>query len=338
METFNISNRRYLGSKTRLLKFIQKIIQTECKNASSFVDLFAGTGVVSNMFYHKYDLIVNDILLSNYHSYITWFDTKKASQKKIQNILNEVNDKIKIQDNYFSKNFSNTYFSRHNALKIGFMRDLIKKYSLNKIINKREESILLTSLIYSADKVANTCGHYDAYRMKLDSKKQIEFLMPKFNTERNKNIRIYNEDANVLAKRIKTDITYIDPPYNSRQYGDMYHLLESLVEWKKLKVHGVAKKVKDRSNTKSLYCTKEARNTFANLIENLNTKYIIISFNNMGERGVGRSQAKISNDEIIEILSQRGRVKIFEEDFRQFTTGKTIMEEHKEILYVCKTK
>ena len=218
------------------------------------------------------------------------------------------------------------------------MRDLIKKYSLNKIINKREESILLTSLIYSADKVANTCGHYDAYRMNLDSKKKIEFLMPNFNTERNKNIMIFNEDANILAKRIKTDITYIDPPYNSRQYSDMYHLLESLVEWKKLKVHGVASKVKDRSNTKSLYCTKEARNTFANLIENLNTKYIVISFNNMGERGVGRSQAKISNDEITEILSQRGRVKIFEEDFRQFTTGKTIMEEHKEILYVCKTK
>ena len=162
--------------------------------------------------------------------------------------------------------------------------------------------------------------------------------MPKFNTARNKNIMICNEDANVLIKRIKTDIVYIDPPYNSRQYSDTYHLLENLVDWKKLKVHGVAKKIKDRSNIKSLYCTKEARNTFANLIENLNTKYIIVSFNNMEKRGVDRSHSKISSDEIIEILSQRGRVKVFKEDFKQFTTGKTITEEHKEMLYVCKTK
>jgi len=338
MGFFNISNRRYLGSKTRLLKFIEKVIKNECKNAASFADLFAGTGVVSNMLCHKYNMVVNDILLSNYHSYITWFDNRRASKKRIQIILDEVNEKIKINDNYFSNNFSNTYFTRHNALKIGYMRDLIERYSYDKFINKREESILLTSLIYAADKVANTCGHYDAYRMKMDSKKKIEFLMPEFSTTRAKNIEIYNEDANVLVKKIKTDIVYIDPPYNSRQYSDTYHLLENLVEWKKPKVYGIAKKIKDRSHIKSLYCTKEAKNIFMDLIKNIKTKYIVVSFNNMEKRGDGRSHSKISSDEIIEILSRRGRVKVFKEDFKQFTTGKTMKEEHKEMLYVCKTK
>lgn len=53
---------------------------------------------------------------------------------------------------------------------------------------------------------------------------------------------IYNIDSNELVKKIKADVIYIDPPYNSRQYGDAYHLLENVAQWKKPKVYGVAKK------------------------------------------------------------------------------------------------
>ena len=41
---------------------------------------------------------------------------------------------------------------------------------------------------------------------------------------------------NELVKNYKkADIAYIDPPYNSRQYEDAYHLLENVAEWKKPK-------------------------------------------------------------------------------------------------------
>jgi len=39
-----------------------------------------------------------------------------------------------------------------------------------------------------------------------------------------KNVTIFREDTNILAKKIKTDIVYIDPPYNSRQYSRFYHV------------------------------------------------------------------------------------------------------------------
>lgn len=35
-----------------------------------------------------------------------------------------------------------------------------------------------------------------------------------------------NIDYNELVKQINVDLVYIDPPYNSRQYCDAYHLLE----------------------------------------------------------------------------------------------------------------
>ena len=35
--------------------------------------------------------------------------------------------------------------------------------------NSNEKFILITSLIYAADRIANTVGHYDAYRENLDT-------------------------------------------------------------------------------------------------------------------------------------------------------------------------
>jgi adenine-specific methyltransferase len=49
----------------------------------------------------------------------------------------------------------------------------------------------------------------------------------------NKNNKIFNENANDLVRKIKCDVIYIDPPYNSRQYFGAYHLLENIAMWKK---------------------------------------------------------------------------------------------------------
>ena len=184
------------------------------------------------------------------------------------------------------------------------------------------------------DRIANTVGHYDAYRKKQKLKDCFEM----FGLSINKNIKqrneIYNLDANELVKKVKADIIYIDPPYNSRQYGDAYHLLENVAQWKKPKVYGIAKKM-DRSSIKSNYCTNKASNSFKNLIEDCNCKYILVSYNNMGQKGNVRSQAKISDTEILEILNNKGKVKVFEKDFNFFTTGKTNIDNHKERLFLC---
>lgn len=203
-----------------------------------------------------------------------------------------------------------------------------------KEINNREKYILIASLLYSMDRIANTVGHYDAYRKKqiLENKFEMYGLNIK-NKIKNKN-EIYNKDSNELVKAIKADVIYIDPPYNSRQYGDAYHLLENVAQWKKPKVYGVAKKM-DRSDIKSNYCTNKAVLSFKNLIKECNCKYIIVSYNNMGQKGNARSQAKISDVEILEILSSKGKVKVFEKDFNYFTTGKTKIENHKERLFLC---
>lgn len=330
---FQIQNRRYLGSKFKLCPFINWVYENKCFEIDSVADIFAGTGSVAHMFnlFNK-KVIVNDLLYSNYLIYQTFFSDDEIDLEKIQEIISGFNLANPTEENYFSKNFGDSFFTMENARKIGYIREEIE---LIKDVNFREKSILLTSLIYATDKVANTCGHYDAYRRKLDSTNELQLLMPCLNDKYNQSNEIYNMDANVLVKSIKTDLVYIDTPYNSRQYGDAYHLLENLVEWKKPEVFGVAKKEKDRKRTKSKYCTVKAADTFEDLINNIDSKYILVSYNNMSQKGSGRSNAKISQEEIIEILSGRGDVEIFSSSYKPFTTGKSSISNHEELLYFC---
>ncbi|EAK5848064.1 DNA methyltransferase, partial [Campylobacter lari] len=61
LSSFNISARRYLGNKTKLLPFILNIINKNCKNIKSVADIFSGTGVVASAFIDKI-IYTNDIL------------------------------------------------------------------------------------------------------------------------------------------------------------------------------------------------------------------------------------------------------------------------------------
>ena len=128
---------------------------------------------------------------------------------------------------------------------------------------------------------------------------------------------------------------YIDPPYNSRQYCDAYHLLENLARWTKPTVFGKAGKM-DRSNLKSNYCLKSATKVFDDLIRNANCEHILVSYNNTGESKDGRSNARICDDELIRILKNKGEVEIFERDYKAFTTGKSETNGHAERIFYCK--
>lgn len=329
-----VKNRRYLGSKFKLLDFISDVVEKNCDEIETFADIFAGTGVVADYFNLKgKNVYVNDILHSNYLSYLTWFSDEKIDFNKIEYLLKKFNTVDVNEDNYMSLHFGGTYFTIENARKIGFIREEIERNS--NYLSERERAILITSLLYAMDKVANTVGHYDAYRRNLDSTKKLNLLIPDYRDRHNNGNKIYKEDANELVKRIEADLVYIDPPYNSRQYSDAYHLLENVAEWKKPNVTGVAKKMPNRQHIKSNYCTMKATDTFADLIMNINSKYILVSYNNMAQKGVGRSNAKISADDIIDILSSKGNVRTFEADFNAFTTGKSKISDHKEILYLC---
>ena len=333
-KTSLINNRRYLGNKYKLLPFITKVVNEECSDIDSVADIFAGTGAVSSAFTEKL-LITNDLMYSNYICNYAWFGAEEYDPQTIIDCVVRYNSLSDLEDNYMTENFSDTYFSRDDCAKIGYIREDIESLYENDRINQRERAILITSLLYAMDKIANTCGHYDAYRKGVVFEKTLELYVPLAEVHNTADNQCYNTDANELVKDITADLVYIDPPYNSRQYCDAYHLLENVARWEKPEVFGVARKM-DRSTMKSKYCTQSATEAFEQLIGDIKAKYILLSYNNMAEKGNPRSNAKISQQDIMRILEKKGEVKVFSESYKAFTTGKSDIDDNQERLFLCR--
>jgi len=333
-KTTKINNRRYLGNKYKLLPFIKSVVDSNCFGINTVADIFAGTGAVASAFLDK-KVITNDTLYSNYICHIAWFGSELFSEDKITDYIIYYNSLEINESNYMTNNFSDTYFSRKDCSKIGYIREHIENEYSSEKINDRERAILITSLLYAMDKIANTCGHYDAYRKGAEFSRSLELSVPVPSQKNNTNNQCYNIDANKLVKIIQADLVYIDPPYNSRQYCDAYHLIENVARWEKPDVTGVARKM-DRSSLKSEYCTLKATKTFEELIENINAKYILFSYNNMAEKGNERSNAKISDEDLYRILKNKGEVTVYSENYKAFTTGKSSITGNEERLFLCK--
>jgi len=332
----NISKRRYLGNKSAILPFIDEVLKSEVGEFDSFCDMFGGTGVVGEYFNTKDRTIIsNDMLYANYVTLSAFLSDESYDEVKISNFIDEFNNLKNLQNNYFSDNFSNIYFSTPTAKKIGCIREMIQNLFVCKKINTKEKNILLTSLIYSADRVANTVGHYDTYIKKGIKDTNFELKMLNISKDLNKNNKIYNKDANLLIRDIECDVLYLDPPYNSRQYSDSYHILENLSIWAKPKVFGKTKKF-DRTQIKSRYSKADAPNALDDLIKNARCMYILLSYNDTDKKGNERSHAKISDTQIKSILSKRGEVKIFKQDKKLFNSGKSRCTNTIEKIYLLK--
>lgn len=330
-----INNRRYLGNKYSLSSFIRQTVEGNCSGVNTVVDIFSGTGAVADVFKDKM-IITNDLLYSNYISNYAWFYPEEYSEKKVIEYIAKYNSISSSEDNYMRKNFADTFFSADDCSKIGVIREDIEVKYKKKEINFKEYAILITCLLYGIDRIANTVGHYDAYRKNAEFGKPLDIPVILPCKKLNENNNCYNLDANKLIENIQCDLLYLDPPYNSRQYCDAYHLLENVARWEKPKVYGVARKM-DRISLKSEYCTISATEAFKKLIEKAEARYILLSYNNMSNKGNDRSNAKISDEDILKILEEKGKVKVFKQSYKSFTTGKSDINDNAERLFLCET-
>ena len=112
MKKLEINNRRFLGSKYKLLSFIEDTVNKHCKDVKIVIDLFAGTGVVGSLFLkNNKEVHFNDYLKSNCYSYKAFYEPVKVDVKKLEKITEQYNNIEVKEENYFSRNFSDTYFS-----------------------------------------------------------------------------------------------------------------------------------------------------------------------------------------------------------------------------------
>ncbi len=339
----------YIGSKKSLLQFLEESIsQVVGKKDFTFLDLFAGTGIVGQHFKSKgHKVIANDlqyysfVLNKNYienHQILEFIklendieDLKNIYYKKRAEFVCRFLDSLELKEGFIYKNyclggtknneFERQYFSDENGKKVDTIREKVEEWKNENKINDSEYYFLLATLIENIDKVANTASVYGAFLKQLKKSAQQNFLMKPANFVLNdKEHDVYNEDIETLIETVQGDVLYLDPPYNHRQYAPNYHLLETIAKYDNPKIRGKTG-LRDYSNQKSKFSQKkDVLKSFENIIQKANVKYVFLSYNNEG---------LMTEEEVRTIMSKRGQYGIFKKEYNRFKADKTENRNHK---------
>ena len=210
------------------------------------------------------------------------------------------------------------YFSDENGKKIDTIRTKIKEWKDTNKINSNLYYFLLASLLESADKVANTASVYGAFlkHIKKSASKDL-ILQPAYFIENDNSHQVFNMDSNELIKEISGDILYLDPPYNQRQYGSNYHILNTITKYTDFIPKG---KTGLPNYNRSDYCVKrKVKLQFEKLISNATFEYIFLSYNN---------ESLMSEKEIANIMSRHGNYSVVMQEYQRFKADKTENRNH----------
>lgn len=313
----------YIGSKHKLSNFIKSEIKAVAGKMKDkvFCDLFAGTGAVGRAFKtESKKIIANDI---EYYSYVLnrnyIGNHKKLNEREYIDELNNLEGVEGFVYKHYCAGGGNgrQYFSDENGKKIDAARRKIEAWKSDGIGDDLYY-FLLASLLESADAVANTASVYGAFlkHLKKSAQKFLTIKPAAFAFNDNEHA-VFNRDAGDLIGEISGDVLYLDPPYNARQYGSNYHLLNTIAEYKEFVPNG---KTGLRKYNRSLYCQKrEVARVFEDLIARADFKYIFLSYNNEGLMKEG---------ELGKIMKKFGRYDLATTAYQRFKADKTENRNH----------
>jgi adenine-specific DNA-methyltransferase len=339
---FCLNNRKYLGAKYRLLDFIHETVLSRVDSPRVFIDGFAGTGIVGLHFrHHVRRIISNDLLYSNFVVNQAFLNSTPGNVDlgRVQELLYTLN-RLPPRRGYVCEQYGGRYFTARNAGRIDAVREHIEELAGEGRCTPQERYLLLASLLYAADKAANTVGQYDAFlkhlgrgagggpsagaglrpgraagrrRHLVDSNvhKPLRLRLPDVELGEGGH-EVYNEDLNRIIGHLAGEVLYLDPPYNGRQYIDCYHVLENILRWQRPPLYGKTRKFA-RGLLKSRYSRRqEAAQALAELVEAATSRHIFLSYN---------SEGIIPDEEIASILASKGRWEVFEREYVVFGNG-----------------
>lgn len=327
----------YLGNKRKFISKIDEVIKRIKRDLNkdkiNIGEGFSGSGVVSRLFKNRIKggkFYVND--LSSYSKilnecYLTNVETISDNELiYLQETLETMKKYIKIQNTYepfiskyWAPNDDNNilpeervYFTKKNAVMIDKMM-----YYIKNNIGKEYQKFFIGPLIVQASINNNTNGQFSAYfkdekkeKGKFGGKNEIDLqrilrpiepMLPIL-TNGKGIVKISKEDANTWIRKVgELDLVYYDPPYNKHPYNIYYFLLDIISNWNTEIQIPNTYRGQPKNWEKSDYCSiKKAKETFMDLIENTNSKFIMVSYNSKGI---------IPLDEMDEILSSKGKVE-----------------------------
>jgi adenine-specific DNA-methyltransferase len=347
----------YIGNKRALLGFvgdgIRKVQKKLHKNKLKTFDVFSGSGIIARYFkrfsellivndLEKYSTLINECYLSN---------QDEINISLLQNyyikIIEETNNHLAkgiISELYAPKDDTNinpeerVFYTSRNAMYIDTIRQLIET------IPRQCQKYFLAPLLSEASIHANTSGVFKGfYKNKKTGIGQfgginqdalfritgnIELPFPVFSNFNCETI-ICNGDSNkIITDLPEVDIAYLDPPYNQHPYGSNYFMLNLILDYEYPESASKISGIPDNWNRSNYNKENHALKALTELVENIKSKYVIISFNSEGFIGI---------EQMLNMLRKIGNVEVLETKYNTFRGCRNLNDREihvKEYLYL----
>ncbi|HOE13014.1 MAG TPA: DNA adenine methylase [bacterium] len=329
----------YIGNKRSLIPEIEAVVfrikEKLGKDRIRILDAFSGSGVVARYF-KRHAQYLATIDLEDYAAVVSrcYLKNKNAvNQRELALIIADLNSRVDseefapgfIEELYAPRSEHNitkddrVFYTKQNARRIDNYRRMINEVSCEY------RDLILGPLLSEASVHANTSGVFKGFHKdrrtrigkyggtNADALKRIlgEIrLQPPILSRFECEVDVFHGDANGIAPQIRDlDLTYLDPPYNQHPYGSNYFMLNLIVTYERptdvSNVSGIPVNWKrSRFNVRSNSLT-----SFRDLIESLDTRFVLVSFNDEGF---------ISPGEMMCILNRLGSVEVIEIKYNTF--------------------
>ena len=328
------------------------------------LDVFAGSGIVSRYLkqfasaetvndLENYSCIINRCYLSNksnidiealkklHASLCKKIDARMSALEKSEKGFKDagfISELYAPQDEDAIEKGERCFYTPYNAAYLDVARQLIDKEVPTEL-----RDYFIAPLLSEASIHANTAGIFKGFYKNSKTgagqfggngknalsriRGKIDLPFPVF-SEFDCKSRVFSQDANslVLDDSLYSkdytrdgvfDLAYFDPPYNQHPYGSNYFMLNLIADYKKpdeeniSRVSGIP-----RDWNRSDYNKKRrTAQVFLELVRNVRARYVLVSFN---------SDGFIQKDEMIELLSECGKVKVLEAEYNTFRGSRNL--------------
>ncbi len=313
-----IGNKRSIGESLKLLFSQLK----EPRGETVFLDPFCGSGAVSrlaralgmrvkandNQFFAY---LVNYVYLTLTNTDLSNMFVEMGGVDAYYSLLNleglyAYNTPEPLLGGYLSQHYApqddthydgqkeRLFFTAANARFFDQVRNEVEK----SLSDEAERGVVIASLLYEASRKANTLGSFTAYQKRfvtegsLARRRIVEpplLRVPTLVDEPLLRGEVSLMNASDFLKGRSGDICYLDPPATVQQYGNNYHLLNTIAKWDNylpsnerdeegnLRSKGGIRS--DWRQTYSSFCSlKEVDLAFVNLFGSIDARHIVLTY------------------------------------------------------------
>lgn len=332
----------YIGSKRALLPFIGGAVEKVRKRLGGrklrFLDIFAGTGIVSrSMKRHSSLLIANDLeAYSRVTSLCYLANAADLDLAEITQACADIDEAARADTNggfirelYAPRDDGDirrgerVFYTVRNAAYLDAARQAIGRFP------QRLHPFLLAPLLSEASVHVNTSGVFKGFYKDGAVGRfggrggnalprilgEIRLAAPVLSRHACESV-VHQADANALAPTLpEVDLAYLDPPYNQHPYGSNYFLLNLLVDYVRPAALSPVSGIPKDWKRSAYYKRRESAEALFALVDSIRAKYCLISYS---------SEGFIGEEEFFSGMRRIGKVEVCETPYNAFRGSRNL--------------